>query len=544
VSSSQTKKRAFIATLAILGSRVFGLIREQVFAFFFGAGAMLDAFVVAFRIPNLLRDLFAEGALSQSFVAIFSKKLATEGDEEAFALANKVSGFIVLLMAFLVTLGIIFSPQIVRVFATGFTGEKYELTVTLMRIMFPFIFFVSLAALLMGILNAKNKFFIPQSASTFFNITSIVAGLLFAYWLSPDYITQTFRKLMYQEAVTVSDFLAISNAIAGMALGTVLGGLVQYLIQLPSLFKLGYKPKWDFKLKDDALIKVLKLTGPAIIGGAAVQVNVLVNTEFASFLGNGPVSYLNFAFRFMQFPLGVFGVAIAVASAPALAKMVAQKKTTDFLKTIQGSIQMSLFFSIPSMVGLIFLGQEIISLIYQHGHFSAEDTLQTSLALTAYSFGIASYSLIKIYQPAYLAFHDARTPMRVSIFSILINLGINSLFIFVLKLPFWSLAMGTAVVALVNIFILTVLFRKKMPMIWSDDLVINMMKIVVASTVMGAALYFGLPILSEMFPSISLFNKLLLVFIPLTGAVILYLLLGLIMQIPDARFFLNKLLRR
>lgn len=536
----RTKKHALTATAAIFLSRCFGLIREQIFAFFFGAGVALDAFIVAFRVPNLLRDLFAEGALSQSFVTVFANKLAGNDDHKAFQLANKVATFLALLVGTLVILGIVFSPQLVRLFATGFTGEKFILTVKLMRLMFPFIFFVSLAALLMGMLNAKDRFFLPQSASTFFNITSIVVGLIFAYVFSPDYTGETWQKLLHGTRITTTDFLSLANAITGMALGTVIGGFVQLVIQLPSLLNLGFKPRLDFNFKDNDLIKILKLTGPAIIGGAAVQVNVLVNTEFASLLGHGPVSYLNFAFRFMQFPLGLFGVAIATASAPALAKLLSEKNAQDFRHTMQSSLSLSLFFTIPSMVGLCVLGNEIIALIYEHGHFTATDTRATALALLSYSLGIASYALIKVYQPAYLAFHNAKTSMRISLFSMVTNLALNSLFLFVFKLPFWSLALGTSCVALINLLLLVNFFRPHMPDVWSRASLINFGKILLASVIMGLCLYFALPLLHTFFSQRILSHKLFLVLLPLFMGVLIYLTLGFLLKIPDARFFAKK----
>jgi putative peptidoglycan lipid II flippase len=543
-----TKKHALIATAAIFFSRIFGLVREQFFAFFFGASAVLDAFIVAFRIPNLLRDLFAEGALSQSFVTIFSQKLATEDQKQAYTLAHKVSGFILLSVGFLVILGEIFAPQLVGVLASGFTGEKLELTIRLTRILMPFILFVSLSALLMGMLNAQHKFFIPQSASTFFNITSVSVGLGFAYILSPDYIGGSLTKIMGGDAMTITDGLALANAITGMALGTLIGGVGQLLFQLPALARLKYLPKFNFNFKDPALIKVLKLTGPAIIGGAAVQVNVLVNTYFASYLSHGSISYLNYSFRLMQFPLGVFGVAIAVASAPALAKMIAKKDTKSFVKTIQSSIQMSLFLSIPSAVGLIVLSDPIISLIYEHGHFSHADTLQTSYALMAYAFGISAYSLIKIYQPAYLAFHDAKTPMMVSLASILVNFSINWYFIRILNWPHWALALGTAIVACLNFTILMWWFHKKQPGIWTMKLFVNFLKILISAVVMGVGLWYFRhnywdAVCAARFDS-KILSQLIQVFAPLFLGVIIYFMMAILLKVDDVKVFTRRFTKK
>lgn len=538
-----TKRRALISTIAIMGSRVMGLVREQVFAFFFGAGAVLDAFIVAFRIPNLLRDLFAEGALSQSFVAIFSHKLARGDEQSAYRLANKTLAFVFLLMCLFVALGIILAPRIVSIIATGFDEEKFALTVRLMRILFPFILFVSLAAVMMGVLHAKNKFFIPHSASTFFNITSIIVGLICAFLFAPDYIHKTFQKIGSGKTLLAQDYLSVSQAIVGMAIGTVLGGLAQLLVQLPTAVKLGYRPKLDFKLKDAGLARVLKLTGPAIIGGAAVQVNVLVNTEFASFLVDGSISWLSFAFRFMQFPLGVFGVAVATASAPVLAKMIAQKRKTEFLESIQASIQLSLFLSIPSAIGLIIIGRDIIALIYEHGHFTHTDTIQTAWALAAYALGITSYSLIKIYQPAYLAFEDARTPMKISLFSIIANAAINAWFLFGLGLAHWALALGTAIVAAMNLVLLALFFGKKLKGVWSTQVWQDFLKILLTALIMGVGLWYFQQYLRSALDSRSLMNRIYLVFIPILISTPIYFGLGAALGIRDARFLLRRIFK-
>ncbi len=541
-----TKKRALIATIAIFGSRILGLVREQIFAFFFGAGAVLDAFYVAFRIPNLLRDLAAEGALSQSFITIFSQKLATGQKEEARLLANKTITFIVLVMGVTVILGEIFAPQIVSVIGAGFLRDpqKFDLTVHLLRILFPYIFFVSLAALLMGVLNSNKKFFIPFSASTFCNFISITVGLLLAYLLSPDYISNTFDRIFNGIPFETSDYLALSSAISGMAFGTLLGGLGQFLFQIPSASKLGFFPKLNFQLKDSALIKVLKLTGPAIIAGAAVQVNVLVNTVFASLLADGSVSYLQFSFRLMQFPLGLFGVSIAAAFAPVLAQMTIQRNETKFRESITSSIQMSLFLTLPSMVGLIILGQAIISLIYGHGHFDSNDTFQTAYALKAYALGISSYALIKIYQPAYLAFHDAKTPMKISLLSIAINALINSIFIFVLRLDHWAIALCTAIVAFIDVSLQAFFFRKKLKGVWTMNLWLNTLKTVLAAVIMGIAVYFSLEYLQQHFGTESLSQKFIYVLIPMAVALPVYFGTAYLLKVKDAQFFLSKILKK
>lgn len=535
------QKGAFIATIAILGSRIFGLVREQVFAFFFGASFVMDAFIAAFRIPNLLRDLFAEGALSQSFVAIFSQK-SQESDEEAYKLANRVLGFVIILLAVIVILGIIFSPQLVSLIATGFEGEKFILTTKLNRILFPFIFFVSMASVLMGMLNAKHKFFIPQSASTFFNISSILVGLACLAIFEPRFLPYMLQK-MNGEPVSIPNSI-LSNAIMYMAVGTLTGGFVQFFIQLFPLYKLNFKFKPRFDFKDSAFINVLKLTGPAIIGGAAVQVNVMINTWFASYLADGSIAYLNFAFRLMQFPLGVFGVAVAVASAPTLAKLVTKNDETQLKKILRSSLQMSLFLSIPSTVGLFLLSKPIITLIYQHGQFSNLDTLNTAHALMAYSLGITAYSLIKIYQPAFLAYHDAKTPMRISLFSIILNFSINWLLIKVLHWPHWGLALGTACVALLNFSLLSFFFRKKLSQVWDQNQFQILFKILLSCGAMTFYLWTTNAFFMEKFIESSFLLKVGFLFMQIGFASLIYFLMANILKVNEAKVLVDGLKRK
>lgn len=540
-SHHNIRKHTLIATAAIFSSRILGLVREKVFAYFFGASLVMDAFIVAFRVPNMLRDLLAEGALSQSFTTIFAQILGKGDRQKAFTLSNKILSLILVFLSCLLILGIVFAPQLIHVFADGFEGDKFLLTVKLTRVMFFFILFASCAALYMGMLNALNRFLIPQSASAFFNLTSILSGLGLAYLLAPTYLQAVL-------AGTAGDLpfdhpQGIVPAITGMAIGTLIGGIVQWLIQLPQLLKEGYRPRLDTNWKTPEVSKVLKLTGPAIIGAAAVQVNVFVNQLFASYMADGSVSYLNYSFRFMQFPLGVFGVAVAVASAPTLARLISQNKHAEFQSTIKSSLQMSLFLSLPSAVGLFFLAEPIIGLIYEGGSFSYRDTLQTAYALMAYTLGICFYSLIKIYQPAYLAFHDAKTPMRVSLFAIVVNFSVNWTFVYVLHWPHWALAIGTSIVAVANFFLLALFFRKKVPSIWSPELYNNLFRISLCTFTMSLWLYFAIPLLVDHFPGRNLSAMAAKVFLPIVSASLIYFVTAFALRVPEARFFLKRLKR-
>ncbi|MBN1626262.1 MAG: murein biosynthesis integral membrane protein MurJ, partial [Deltaproteobacteria bacterium] len=346
MSRSSTAGSAKKIMIAVMGSRVLGLVREMVLTAIFGAGKELDAFLMAFRIPNLLRDLFAEGALSVSFVTTFSKKMETEGKASAFRLASQVISFVCLVVGIITLLGISGSEWIVKLIASGFYSipGKGELTVNLTRILFPFIFFVSLAAVYMGLLNSLGSFGLPASASTAFNAVSIVIGLGIGWLIDPG---------------------LGPNAIYGFAIGTVLGGIVQFLIQVPRSVKFGFHYRWILDWKDSGLRQVLILTLPSIIAGAAVQVNVLVNSGFASWLGDGAVTWLNSAFRLMQFPIGMFGVAIASVVLPMVSRSAAQADMDLFRDKISEGIKLALFLTVPASVGLAVLAGPIIVIIYQ-----------------------------------------------------------------------------------------------------------------------------------------------------------------------------------
>lgn len=521
-SIQNVKKRSLIATAAILASRFFGLIREQIFAFLFGASFVNDAFLVAFRLPNLFRNLLAEGALSQTFTTVFAQKQFTQKQsDDANDLADQVMTLTFFIVGGLTLLGIIFSPQWIALIAPGFTDEKLTLTITLNRILFPFILFAALAALSMGMLNAKNKFFLPQSASTFFNITVIITGIVV--------------HIYFQQSPLLS--------IQIMATGFLMGGIMQWIIQLPTLSQLGYRLRFNCNFKNKELKKTLMLVLPAILGAAAVQINVIVNTYFASELPTGSISYLSYAFRLMQFPLGAFGVAIATAAAPSLARLSIENRSDELKTTLQSSFQMSLFLSVPSTVGLIVLAHPIVALIFQHGHFTAHDTTATAHALQAYALGIASYSLIKIYQPAFLAFHDAKTPMKIALSSIFLNFSLGFLFIRIFHGPYWTLSLVTACVAAFDLALLVVFFRRKIPGIWNRKQKINLIKTVCASLGMGCVAFGVNRILSPHFDVQTMIGKINLALLPIFVATLFYFGVSVILKIDDAEIIRNKFLK-
>jgi len=466
-SNNNVARSARTVSIAVLGSRLLGLVREQVLASLFGASEAFDAFITAFRIPNLLRDLFAEGALSSAFVAGFTGKLTTDGDKAAWRLANLVLNALLVVLSLITLVGILAAPLLVNAIAPGFKEipGKVELTVTLTRVMFPFLLLVALAALAMGMLNAKRVFGIPASASMMFNVGSILGGVGFAYWLDPHFGPR---------------------AMVGMSIGTLIGGAAQFLIQVPSLWRVGYRYKPLVDLRDEDFRRIVTMLGPSVVGAAAVQLNIFVNNWFAS-SWNGGVSWLNCAFRLMQFPIGVFGVAIATATLPTISAFAARGDLDKFRETLARSIRLAIFLSLPSACGLAVLAEPIIAVIYQHGKFDAAATAQTAHCLQAFAFGLAGYAALKVLAPAFYAFGDSRTPARVAIFSIVVNAGLCWLFSCKLGLGVAGLALSTALVALTNFGQLLWHMRKRLQRIEAASLLRSTAKVALASAVMSAA---------------------------------------------------------
>src|ERR1700732_5330354 len=454
-----------IVGVAILCSRVLGLIRELLFAGLFGAGRNLDAFLMAFRVPNMLRDLFAEGALSAAFITTFSKKIATEGDESAWRLANKVATLTAVFMSVVTLLGIVFAPQLIEVMTWwSWSPEKTELTILLTRIMWPFILLVSLAALVMGMLNAKQVFGPPAMASSFFNLGSIIGGVALGWGLDPQFG---------------------ARSLIGLSIGTLIGGFWQLTAQFPSLRRIGYKYRADFQWRDAGVSTVLTLMGPAVIAASAVQVNVLINSGFAASLGNGPVSWLNIAFRLMQLPLGIFGVAIGTVTLPLVSKSAAVGNMDEFRAILTRGMRLAFLLTIPSAIGLAMLASPIISVIYEHGRFTAAMTRQTAGALQFYAIGLVAYSALKVLTPAFYAIDKRKTPMNVSFLAIGLNLFLNWLFTFRLGWGHRGLAFSTSLVATINFLLLYGLMRRHTRKLETRRMLAGLGKICVAGVLLA-----------------------------------------------------------
>ena len=439
-SGQALARSASLIGATTLTSRVLGLIREQVMAYLFGAGNATDAFNVAFRIPNLVRDLFAEGAMSAAFVPTFTRVLADGGRAAAWRLGSQVVNALLVTTGVAVVLGVVFAQPLLMVFAGDYAAipGKLELTVTLTRVMLPFLILVSLAAASMGMLNSLNRFFVPALAPAVFNVCSIVTTLLLLPVLS---------------RLGVAPILA-------MAIGVVIGGCGQVAIQWPQLRREGfqYEPRLD--IHDPALRQVLILIGPGVLGLAATQINIFVNTWLATGVGTGAVSWLNYAFRLMYLPLGLFGVSVATVSVPAIARRAAAGDVDGIRHAVCSGVSLMLALTIPASFGLILLARPIVALLFERGHFLPSDTAATAAALSCYAIGLAGYSIIKVATPTFYALGESRTPVVVSAATVLTNAVVNSLL--VRRFGFQGLAFGTSIAALANAATLLWLLRRRL----------------------------------------------------------------------------------
>jgi len=457
-------RAAGIVSIFTFLSRILGLARDILIASFFGSGMSADAFFVAFRIPNLLRRLFAEGSFSVSFIPVFTEYLQNRSRDEAFLLARIVLTFLVLILTIITILGIIFSPLIVRIIAPGFggMGEKYALTALLTRIMFPYIFLVSVLALFMGILNSLRHFAAPAMAPVFLNL-SMIAALVF---LAPS-----------MGAPTV-----------GLAIGVIGGGILQLALQIPFLMDKGlsFAPKWN--LWHPALKKIGMLMLPTIFGSAIYQINQLVGTLLASLLREGSISYLYYADRLVQFPLGVFAIAISTAVLPSLSREAADGDLVRLKETLSHALRLTMFITIPAMIGLIVLRQPIIRLLFQRGAFDSDTTKMTAQALLYYSLGLWAFAALRVFVSAFYSLQDTKTPVKVAVVAMLANIVFSLILMGPLK--HGGLALALSLASTLQLCMLIFLLRKRLGGIDGRVVMGSMVRCFLSSLVMGLCIYF------------------------------------------------------
>jgi putative peptidoglycan lipid II flippase len=456
-------RSAGLIGVATMMSRVLGLARDVVYAWLFGAGDQMDAFNVAFRIPNLVRDLFAEGAMTAAFVPTFTRYLTVRGRDEAWRLGNLVLTALILATSVVVVLGIAFADPITRLFAREYAAVpgKLPLTVELTRLMFPFLTLVAVAVAFMGMLNSLRHFFVPALSPAMFNVGAIAGALLF---------------------VPVMPSLGLHPA-AGLAFGTLFGGLLQAAVQWPALRREGFRFRPMLDAHDPGLREVLVLMGPGTVGLAAVQINQFVNTVLATGQGTGAVSWLNYAFRLMYLPIGLFGVSIATAAMPAIAAMAARDDRAGMRDTVSSGLRMMLMLNVPATVGLIALATPIVSLVFERGQFTALDTPATAAALMCYAPGLLGYSAVKIASPTFYALRDSRTPVLISALSVGTNVVLNLTLVQVIG--YRGLALGTALSAMLNAGVLLTLLRRRLHGLDEARILRTLVKISVASALMA-----------------------------------------------------------
>jgi putative peptidoglycan lipid II flippase len=519
--TAQIARSAGSVSVAIFASRILGLIREQVLAGLFGAGYFIDAYVVAFRIPNLLRDLFAEGALSSAFVTVFTDYDQKKGPKETWKLANNVLTTLFVIVGTLTLLGIFFAGDIITLMAPDFSRipGKIALTRDMTVIMFPFFILVSLAAAVMGMLNTKGYFFIPAMSSAFFNLGSIVSGVILAF------VFPRFGQ----------------PAIVGMAVGTLIGGFLQLAIQLPSLYKVGFHLMPVFSFRDEGLRRVVKLMIPAIIGLSATQINIFINTYFAASCEQGSVSWLNYAFRLMQFPIGVFGVAISIATLPVISRHASNKDLNQLKGAYLSSLVMAFALTIPASCGLVILAKPIIKLIFEHGRFTGYDTLRTAEALSFYAIGLFAYASVKIAVPVFYVLNDTKYPVIASFMAVVVNILVVTLTIG--HFQHKAIAFSTSITMIMNFIFLSLILYRKVEGYALGYLFKSLAKVLMASAAMGLIVYYVHGWLESIWGH-GLRPELFSLSITIAFAGFTYLFLLYALRLKEWRFLAEKFIKR
>jgi len=445
-------------------SRIFGFIRDLVIAMQFGASAAADAFFVAFRIPNIQRKILGEGAVTAAFIPIFSEVRTIKGEKEAWKMtANLFNIMLTVLITSSLALAL-FAPFIIMVFAPGFidTPYKFDLTVLLTRWMAPYLIFIGLAVFFMGILNTCNTFALPAIGPALLNICMIIGAL----FVSPK----------------------LEEPIIGLAIGVLIGGFLQFIIQYPRALQLGFKLTPSINWKNEEVIRISKLMVPAVFGLAVYEVNMLIDTLLASMLPEGSISYLYYGNRLVQLPLGVFGVAIGIAILPILSTQVSKNEFTEMIKTVAFGIRLIIFITIPATLGLILLRFPIINTLFERGEFDRLTTEGTSVALLYYSIGLCAFCGIKVIVPAFYSLQDTKTPAKIGIYSMILNIILNLILMGPLK--HGGLALATSIAALFNLSILIYLLRKRLGLMGGRNILLSTVKLFFSTIVMASVVYF------------------------------------------------------
>jgi putative peptidoglycan lipid II flippase len=471
------KSTAVISTMTLI-SRIFGFIRDAVIFIFLGASGSTDAFFVAFRIPNFLRRLFAEGAFSQAFVPVLSEYKEKHTQQELKALVNHVAGVFSLILLFITVIGVVLAPFLIYIFAPGFIDDpqRFDLTGQMLRITFPYILFISLTAFSAGILNTFNQFAVPAFTPTFLNLSLIAATI----WLAPQF----------------------DQPVIALAWGVFIAGVAQLLFQIPFLSRLGLLPKFSLHGASEGMKKIARLMLPAIFGSSVVQINLLINTLIASFLAVGSISWLYISDRFVELPLAIFGVTTATIILPRLSRQYVNQSTIGFNQTLEWALKLSVFIALPSAIGLILLAKPILASLIQYREFTAVDTEMASLSLMTYAFGLPAFILIKVLAPGFYSRQDTKTPVKIGVIAMLCNIVLNLAFLWIwitykLPGPHAALALATSISAYLNALLLFIMLKKSSAFSMQSEWLKYLIQISIASILMLLILMQALPVISQ-----------------------------------------------
>ena len=458
-----------LKTLASVGgmttiSRILGFIRDSIIARIFGVGLATDAFFVAFKIPNLLRRISAEGAFTQAFIPILAEYKTKKSKIEVNYLISKVATLLGIFLVVIALLGVFGAPWLIYISAPGFVSnpEKFNLTVDLLQITFPYIFFISLASMAGGILNTYGKFMVPAFTPVWLNVAFIIGALYFSEF--------------FEEPIKV------------LAWAVFIGGALQLFFQVPFLRQIRCLPQINLDLKDKGVWRILKLMGPSVLGVSIIQISLLINTIFASFLDSGSVSWLYYADRLMEFPAGVLGVALSTILLPNLSKSYSKRKTGEYSELVNWGLRLGILLAIPAAVALAILAIPLISTLFYYGAFTEKDILMTQYALIAYSIGLVGLILIKILAPAFYAQQNIKTPVKIALFTLFCTQFMNLIFIDYLKHTGLALAIGLG--ACINAGLLFHHLKKGKIFKLSDGWLVFLTKIIFASFIMALGLFY------------------------------------------------------
>jgi putative peptidoglycan lipid II flippase len=522
----RSARAAGAVSLAVFLSRILGLVRDLFFAKLFGAGLYNDAWLVAFRIPNLLRDLFAEGALSAAFVPTFTEVLRNQGRAQAWRLANLVLSSILVLLGAAAVLFLLGAELFVHGLAAGFSDVpgKVGITASLIRILSPFLMLIAMASVAMGVLNALGRFFLPALAPALFNLSLILAAI----FMAPAF-----------EARGVHPIYAMGAA-------AVLGGCLQFVAQVPLMRREGYRPRFLSDWRDPGMQRIRRLIAPAILGAGAVQINVLINTQIASFLrDNGPVSWLSYAFRVMYLPIGLFGVAVGVVNLREVSVFAAQGRFRELKETVANSIKLVSFLAVPSTVGLVVLAVPIIRILFERGRFLPDDTYFTAWALGAFALGLFAYSCNKVYVPTFYALNDTRTPVRITLVAVATNVTVNLILISILPTDyrFVGLALGTSASVTLSNFLLSFHLRKRLGSMREFGIAEAVSRHLVAALLMGGLIRLAEPPAWGWVPGDGLFDQAFRLLSLISVGLTAYLLSARILRVRELDHLLGALKR-